>query len=217
MNQLQLFPILQPDKGSYSYEKLISLAWAMGPSLVKEGQGPVKAIFPMKPRTGLLRGWGQRKGTWKLPGRGYMCASPGPRALWSFRNWVEGHSLEEPRLEQGCLWLGNLINSSLPTQYTWKDSKGMQQKDSFNEKRKNKQDLNRSDSSGKRAGPGKVGPPSQSALYKPRIAPSHLHILIHLVPQHSSTKHSIITSALLPRSPRHKEVKEFAQGCPANK
>ena len=48
MNQLQLLPILQPDKGSYSYEKLIGLAWAMCPPLVKEGQGPVKAIFPMK-------------------------------------------------------------------------------------------------------------------------------------------------------------------------
>lgn len=78
-----------------------------------------------------------------------------------------------------------------------------------------KQDLNRSDSSRNRAGPGKVGPPNQ--VYKPRIAPSHLYILIRLVPQHSSIKHSIITFVLLPRSLRHKEVKEFAQRCPANK
>ena len=58
MNQLQLFPILQPDKGSYSYERLISLAWAMYPPLVKEGQGPVKAIFPMKPCTRVIKGLG---------------------------------------------------------------------------------------------------------------------------------------------------------------
>lgn len=58
MNQLQLFPILQPDKGSYYYERLISLARAMCPPLVKEGQGPVKAIFPMKPRTMVIKGLG---------------------------------------------------------------------------------------------------------------------------------------------------------------
>ena len=57
-----------------------------------------------------------------------------------------------------------------------------------------KQDLNRSDSSGKRAGPGKVGPPSQSALYKPGMLPA---IYISLfIPFLSTALQSTLSSPL---------------------